>query len=357
MKKKIVFILPRFNIWGGAEKIAHLIMNNLDYNEFDVTLVLLQNEGDLRFTLNKEVKIHLLNVSRIRYYLLKFIPYLTKNKPDIVFTGWGEVSAYISPLIPFFPKTKFIARETNIVSQHVTRKEIRLFYKWYNNFSKIIVQSKDMQKDLIQNFNVDDKKTLLINNPIDFEEIEAKLKEVKFPSEFSKEVKNVVAVGNVSYRKGFDNLLKVFSHLKEENIVLTIIGDGADMQTFLQLKEELDLQKVQFIGRKTNPFPYLKYADLFVLSSRYEGFPNVLLEAGACGIYSIVNNCKGGINEIIEEGINGEIHPIEASEEFAIAIKKALDKQHDSIKIIDSIQNRYSTEIIIPKYRQLLKSL
>lgn len=357
MKKKITFILPRFNIWGGAEKIAHLIMNNLDYDKFEVTLVLLQDEGDLRFTLNKNVKIEVLYVSRIRYYLLKFIPYLIKNKPDIVFTGWGEVSAYISPLVRLFPKIKFIARETNIVTQHVTRKEIKFFYKWYNHFEKIIVQSVDMQQDLIQNLNIQKDKTVLIHNPVDFEEIAAKLRDANFPEEFSTKAKNVVALGNVSYRKGFDNLLQVFEHLKDQNILLTIIGDGPNLQDFIKLKDELELQNVQFIGRKLNPLPYLQHADLFVLSSRYEGFPNVLLEAGACGTYSIANDCKGGINEIIREGINGEIVKIEDFEKFAIAIKNNLSETHDTEKIIRTIRDRYSTEVIIPIYRQLFNSV
>ena len=123
------------------------------------------------------------------------------------------------------------------------------------------------------------------------------------------------------------------------------------------LKKKLKLQNVNFIGRRTNPLQYLKYADLFVLSSRYEGFPNVLLEAGACGTYSIANNCKGGINEIIENGINGEIIPIEKYEEFALAIKNNLNKEFDSNQITQSIRSRYSTEIIIPKFLQLFKSL
>lgn len=72
-----------------------------------------------------------------------------------------------------------------------------------------------------------------------------------------------------------------------------------------------------FHGVQKNPYPFLKFAGLFILSSRYEGFPNVLLEAGACGTYSLANNCKGGINEIIQPKINGEISDIENHEEFA----------------------------------------
>ena len=71
------------------------------------------------------------------------------------------------------------------------------------------------------------------------------------------------------------------------------------------------------MGDRKNPYQFLKYADLFILSSRYEGFPNVLLEAGACGTYSLANNCPGGINEIIQNDINGEIGNIDNHEDFA----------------------------------------
>lgn len=75
--------------------------------------------------------------------------------------------------------------------------------------------------------------------------------------------------------------------------------------------------KRYFSWSTENPYQFLKFADLFILSSRYEGFPNVLLEAGACGVYSLANDCKGGIKEIIQSKINGEIADIENHEEFA----------------------------------------
>lgn len=356
-KKKIVFIIPRFHVWGGAEKITHTILNHLDYDKFEPTLILLEDVGDLRKTLNKEISVKVFYIYRIRYYLLKFIPYLIRNKPDIVFTGWGELSAYLSVFIPFFPHIKFVGRETNIVSQHVTRKEIRFFYKFYNRFTKIIVQSKDMQEDLIHNIHVSSEKLTLINNPIDIDQINQKLEMAENPEEFNPNYKNVVAIGNVSYRKGFDNLLKVFYHLKNEKIRLYILGDGQNLEEFKSLQSELNLEQVFFLGKKSNPIPYLKYADLFVLSSRYEGFPNVLLEAGACGTYSVNNNCKGGVNEIILPGINGEIYPIEEHQNFAQKIKLALEKSHDSQKIKQSIAERYDVKIIIPKYMELFNQI
>ncbi|STC96218.1 UDP-D-galactose:(glucosyl)lipopolysaccharide-1,6-D-galactosyltransferase [Chryseobacterium carnipullorum] len=79
----------------------------------------------------------------------------------------------------------------------------------------------------------------------------------------------------------------------------------------------MGLKNVIFHGRQDNPYKFLKFADLFILSSRYEGFPNVLLEAGACGTYSLANNCPGGINEIIQHQVNGEVADIEDYDNFS----------------------------------------
>ena len=122
----------------------------------------------------------------------------------------------------------------------------------------------------------------------------------------------------------------------------------------LQMKEILGLDHVIFHGKKSNPYQYLKFADLFILSSRYEGFPNVLLEAGTCGVYSLANNCPGGIDEIIIDQINGEISNIESYDDFAEKIKHAVHRNNDKENIKASIKSRFSKEIILKKYEDLL---
>lgn len=357
MKKiSVIFILPDLET-GGAERIVTTIANHLSRDRFEPKILLLRKQGGYLNFLKKDVEIIDINTERIRHSLKPILREIYRRRPDIVFSGFGEVNAYLSLFIKLFPRTKFIARETNVVSQHVTRKEIRFFYNFYNNYQKIIAQSDDMMKDLVSNFNIKKKKITKINNPVDFDFIDEKLKDSVKPEGFKYNYKNVVAIGNLSARKGFDNLLKVFSRLKNENIMLHILGDGKDKEVLLQMKEFLGLKNVIFHGRQDNPYQFLKYADLFILSSRYEGFPNVLLEAGACGTYSLANNCPGGINEIIQNNVNGEIGNIENYEDFAQKIITVMQQNYNRDAIRNSIKSRFSKNIILDKYEKVLLDL
>lgn len=355
-KKSIIFILPDLET-GGAERIVTTIANHLPREIFTPKIMLLRKEGGYLSLLKDDVEIIDLKVQRIRNSIFPILRELRKQKPDIVFSGFGEVNAYLSIFIKLFPKIKFIARETNIVSQHVTRPEIRFFYRFYNNFHKIICQSDDMVEDLLQNFNLKKDKIVKINNPVDFDFINEKLHTSERPKAFVENAQHIVAIGNLSHRKGIDLLLKSFAHLKNDNIRLHILGDGRDKDLLHELKQNLGLENVIFHGRQSNPYQYLKHADLFVLSSRYEGFPNVLLEAGACGIFALANDCKGGIREIIQEGINGEVADINQSEAFAKKTKEALSENHNKQQIINSIYNRFSKDIIMKQYIDVLSSI
>lgn len=355
-RKSVFFILPDLHA-GGAERIVTTIANALPAEQFSASLMLLRKEGTYLDILKEEVEVIDLKTQRIRNALWPIFREIRRRKPDIVFCGFGEVNAFMAPFLKFFPKTRFIARETNVVSEHVTRKEILFFYRFYENFDKIICQSDDMFRDLVDNFKVHPRRLEKINNPVDFAFIDEKIATAQKPEAFSAEFRHVVAIGNLSSRKGFDRLLQVFSRLRHEKIQLHILGDGRDRERLLNLKSTLQLENVIFHGLQKNPYPFLYHADLFVLSSRYEGFPNVLLEAGACGCYALANNCKGGISEIIENGINGEIAAIEETEAFARKIVSLVSQNHHRERIRESVKSRFSKELILEKYYRIFEDL
>ncbi|MEG2510455.1 MAG: glycosyltransferase, partial [Chryseobacterium sp.] len=192
MEKKIsvIFILPDLET-GGAERIVTTIANHLSRDRFEPKILLLRKQGGYLGIVKKDVEIIDINTERIRHSLKPILKEIYRRKPDIVFSGFGEVNAYLSLFIKLFPKVKFIARETNVVSKHVTKKEIKFFYNFYNNYQQIIAQSNDMMDDLIDSFKINPSKIIKINNPVDFDFIDEKLRISHKPESFKYNYKNV----------------------------------------------------------------------------------------------------------------------------------------------------------------------
>lgn len=356
-KKKICFIIPSIG-GGGAERVALHLLNNLSLNYFDLSVVIIyRDKGDYLKELRKEVKKIFLEKDKIRYSAFSLYKVLKNEKTDIVINFSFSLMMIVGVfLIPFFKNIYFINRQTNILSMHNFNFFKKILLKIaYKNFNKIITQSKDMSEDLLKNIDISKEKIVEINNPVDINTIE-KLSDENIKIEFEKTSKNLLCVGRLAHQKGFDLIIQSMSFLTDKNIKLYILGDGEEKENLLNLIGKLNLkERVFLLGRRSNPYAYMKNADLFILSSRYEGFPNVLIEAGACGLYSVCNNCPGGVNEIILEDINGNIVDFCDEKLVAKTIEKNLILNKDKEKIKDSIKNRYSLDKIIKKYEELLE--
>lgn len=355
--KKICFIIPSLG-GGGAERVAFHLLNNLSLDNFDLSVIIVyKNKGEYLKDLRKEVKRIFLEKDKIRYSIPSLYRTLKEENPDVVINFSFELMMLMGVfIIPFLKNTYFINRQINILSMQKFNFFKKILLKVaYKNFDKIITQSKDMTEDLLKNIDILKEKIVEINNPVDIEKIE-KLSNENIEIEFDKESKNLLCVGRLAPQKGFDLIIQSMSLLNDKNIKLYILGDGEEKENLLNLIKKLNLkERVFLLGRKSNPYVYMKNADLFILSSRYEGFPNVLIEAGSCGLYSICNNCPGGINEIILEDLNGNIVNFNNGNLVAKTIEKNLILNKDKKDIEESVKTRYSLENIITKYEKLLK--
>ena len=125
-------------------------------------------------------------------------------------------------------------------------------------------------------------------------------------------------------QKGFDILIKSFAKTNlRKRVKLVILGEGEERKNLEKLIVKYDLKsQVLLFGRVDNPFIYMKYAKFFILSSRYEGFGNVLLEALTCGAPVVATNCEAGPSEIIENEENGLLVPVEDEEALKVAMEK-----------------------------------
>ncbi len=361
-EKTIYFVMPALG-GGGAERVISILLNNLNRKKFKLHLVIIKKDASTSFLkdLKPDVTIHYLNIkTSLKYsapiFILKLTRLLYKNKPDILFMGAGTINAFTAFFLPIFPKNMIsVARESNLPSKFEKIKFIKKLYKKvYGNFDEIIVQSNDMQEDLLVNFNLPKEKLIKINNPCDIQSINKNLS-ISSPNLFDPNKINLLAAGRLTYQKGFDLLLKELKNANiRENLHLTILGEGEDELMLKKMVKNLSLEdKVTFAGQVNNPFQYMQQADLFVLSSRYEGFPNILLESLYCGSPALVNKCQGGVDEIIKEGFNGLFFSFDKSN-FAQQLNRILTLHFNKKEISADIAQRFGVETIIPQYENLL---
>lgn len=351
---KIFLIIPSLHR-GGAEKVTSILANHLNKQEFNISLVLLEKRGSYLKDLNKEVNIIDLNIQNVRKAVSPIISLIKKEQPDLVFSTLGHLNLMLMMFKFLMPKkTKFIGREASIPSI-LNKKEkypkiFNFLYKiLYPKFDLIICQSQYMKRDLINNYSISKDKIQVINNPLDFSSIEKKTENKNNP--FSMDTKNIIAVGSLEEVKGYDLLIKAIAKINRNDFKLSIIGEGSKKGELEKLIKNLDLEnKVQLLGFKENPYLYMKYADIGILSSKFEGFPNTILETLSCKTPVIAFKCPGGVEEIILDNINGWFVQSENVNKLSETIEKHLDSKLSKSEIYESVYSRYNLEYIMNKY-------
>jgi len=358
----LMIILPSMR-GGGSEKVILTLLQNLDRNKYNITLVLVRKEGKYLSFIPSDIKIIDLNLNSAKKGILKIAATIRQNKPDIVFSTLGYMNLLLSIIKHISPnKIFFIARESSIVS--VNNKEERftglfnfLYRHCYSTLDLIICQSKYMKDDLMDNFNISSEKLIVINNPVDMETIHNKASMEDQKVLFNANVINLLAVGRLNKVKGYDKLIESVS-LLGRNYHLTIIGEGDEKKYLTKLVEKLKLgNRVTFLGFDNNPYKYMKQADVLVLSSQYEGFPNVILEANACGTPVVAFQCPGGVVEIIENGVNGFLVEDQNIKMLTTTIEKAVKFDFDEQIIKHLTYKRYALKQQIRKYETIFESL
>jgi len=356
-KKRFVGLIHCLDM-GGAERMMVRILNYCVTEGWDVHLIIFHKRGELLSELSSEIQLHDLNKPSISKGMPKCLSTLRGLNADTIFSGIGFLNIALAPFIPvmrmFSRHSKWIARETNIVSlQNKTAKYPKLF-DWlyrhtYCNYDVIVAQSEDMKKDLLEKY-FQTNKVVLINNPIDHHKILA-LANAEPSHAFDSTKINLLSVARLREEKRHDLMLKTLVYLPDK-YHLTIVGSGEREEELKALSQTLNLdKKVTFVGNQSNPYAYMKRADLFMLTSEREGFPNVLLEANCVGLPIVAFASLGGIQEIINEGENGFTVPFGQCQALAECIQNLSSNAFDKDKIHQTTILKYSQNNILEKYK------
>lgn len=350
---KVFFIVPDLAA-GGAERVSITIARLLKKNGFDVEFLNLGiNKGDMESWLVPEFKLTSFGYSRVLKALPKLKAFM-KDHPDATFFSSREHTNLVGLLAAKLAHRRMIVRIPNMpnnkLEQGLTGLKMRVVKainkRLFPTASIIIAQNKEMRKQLLSYYSLPEDKVVAINNPVDKDYVLKSADDSKNP--FKDGEKVFLAACTIDYRKGIDILINAWTKVKEQihNAHLYIIGRDTSVYAEEMKKKASAQNGITFLGFQANPYPYLKHSDVFVLSSRMEGFPNVVLEAMCFNKPIASTTCVDVIKEIIENGTNGYYCEIEDP----VALAECMIKTAQ-LKEIDNKYNLFDEEFLLKCFK------
>ena len=351
---------------GGVEKNLFLITNHLS-GKFNNNITLITASKEFKNKFNKiefiSPSLNLSNFGRkIKYLfcLYELMKLIIWKRETLILSFQANVYCI---LIAKFFKSKIIVRSNSSPSGWSNNFLKKKLFKLILGFADtIIVNSKDFKREFKKRFNLN---TVMIYNPLNKNEI-IKLSKKKINFSFfnqSKKTLKIINIARFTDQKDHITLLKSVNAIKDKiNFKLLIIGRGTNLLKMRKFINENQLsKKIKILTFKKNPFPYLKKADLFLLTSKYEGLPNVLLEAISLKKNIVSTNCPTGPREILKNGKFGFLCEVENYKEISktiITYKKLNRIKKNKIKELayKSLQ-RFDYDFNLNKYYLELKKL
>lgn len=314
---------------GGAERVTITYGKLLYAHGYDVTVLIYcgnddNNRCEIKNFIPSYIKVDVIS-GRYRFLLSKLRRYIKKADFNVVFSSLPLLN-YINIILSKFIFRHRIAviRECNTPSRHPAR--IRYLNKFLYKYADILIsQTEEMRNEMSELYEIPIANIITVYNPIDVEQIEYSIREkIDLPDSCIK----YVAIGRVQPQKDYSTLLRSFAELLtyQPQSVLYIVGDDsgeyAATQKLLAIELGIDRQ-VHFEGFQPNPYKYLYNSDCFVLSSEYEGLPNVMLEALYLGVPIVATESIPFVSKTLSDGRYGIGVPVGDAHLFAQAMLKA----------------------------------
>lgn len=364
---KIVIIIPTLSM-GGAERVAVSLSNWIATHKEDEIHLINMGKNTHNFEFNKNLKVYHKNydtdsikgfksirlIKKLRLKIKYIINILNDIKPDVIF----EMLYYpIFFIIPY----KFKNKNTIIIGSERNNpkaKGVTLQKKILAKIIPLICDAYIFQTETVRKmFNKKiQKKSIVIPNSVSNPYID----NVDIKSEKEKVISNM---GRLHYQKGQDILINAFKIVNEKypEYKLIIYGEGEEREDLESLISYLKLDdKVMLAGKDSHAIEKVAKSEIFVFTSRYEGMPNALLEAMACGLPCISTDCIAGPSEIIENNKNGILVEVDNVDEIAekiIYIIENKDIANELGKNARKVKEDYSIDNIFNKYYNFIKEV
>ncbi|UBM58077.1 glycosyltransferase [Marinilongibacter aquaticus] len=328
-KKRIVFFVNSYA--GGAELMTVNISKFLNPELYEIKFYIIgQTEGLIQQFIPEAFEFKLIQVKKFSDFLtFKIFKVLYRERPDIVFSSLMPINIRLCWASAFFPKTKVILRANNYLHTQSIVQKARLFLS-YQFAYKLIVQTEEMEREHVEQLKLQREKVVCLPNPVNIERINNGLQDVQNP--FKGNGPNYLYVGRISEVKGLDTLILAFDKVLSRygNASLYIVGniDGKFKEYYLRLDELIKAksigQSIRFVGFSENPYQWMKFSDCFVLPSKNEGLPNVLIEALYLGTPVASTKSVPVISRIVREGANGFLCEVGDTDGLAEAMINAV---------------------------------
>jgi len=363
-KIRVSIYLPLLEI-GGAERVMLLLAAGFLKKGYAVDLVLSKKTGLLLQMVPEGVRIIDLGGKRMLTSFLPLAHYLRKEHPDAIISGldianiivvWAKLLAFsrTRTLLTIQSQMSIMAKDSGRIRDRLYPWLLRLFYRYAYG---IIAASNGAALDASRSTGIPLLKIQVVNNPIDIEGILQFSRADVEHSWFAADnyIPVILAVGRLTSAKDYPTLLHAITLLHQQRTTrLVILGDGDERSKLEALAGQMGIAAdVNLPGFDLNPYRYMSRCNVFVLSSYFEGFANVLAEALACGAQIVSTDCPSGPAEILENGKYGRLVPVGDAVALAGAIKEALDHPLPVLGLRERAK-AFSSETAVRAYLQVL---
>jgi len=354
---RVMCVLPDLAV-GGAQRTMVNLVNAFPDHGIDPSLVVTCARGPAEAWLARRDVLTSLDSGQVHRAWRPLRREIRRQKPDLVFSTMVDINILSAFAMSGYRAPPLVVRETNSHRARGGLGRIRpALVRWaYRRAARVVALSDGVGEELIADYGLDPARVVTIHNPVDLEAFSPAGRE-----RHAGGPPTVLAVGRLQRQKGFDFLIDAFARLRTSSARLVLVGDGPDRAALEEQVRWLGLgDRVTFAGYASNPAEWMAKADLFVLSSRWEGFGHVIVEAMAAGAPVVAVDCPHGPRDIIASGENGVLVPAgdSVADRLAAAIDGLLEDPDAAARLAERARHdaeRFRPNRIAAQYADLFR--